>query len=892
MHRPRRPSLLSYAAALLFVPLVAAAAAPSAAAPAGPPSSAAPAAPTSATPAMPGAGGTASGATPPARPAPGPALLHEPPRPDPAMAAGGRWRVPPTMVSGTTIVQDGELVHTGWVFDDNGADTIPVPLLPIVVDGEPALHHQLLASRTGDVVYPRDPDRYAGNAADLVEVRARVDDDAVAFRIVLNTVREAQVAAVAIGIDTTGSDEVVDWGHGLGALGPTGVDHVVYTDGENASLTTVAGDAAVPVATTIDVGLGRIEVEVPRHLLDVEPDAVWRLYGVSGLADGAGGFVPIQLRPTETEPGGDPDGTAPPVFDVAFRHDEQEPLGVLEPEARSGQAGLHGSWRDAAAARGLARRDISPFSVDLDLAALHAGRSWSNVPTAGTVNRLYHSPLDLEGGVGPERPFYRSARQPYTIHVPRCVEAGETPVLTLALHSLSANHNQYRAASPGFYEQLGEDRCSVVVTSLGHGPDGWYLDEAEADLFAVLADVLDRYEIDLGHTIVHGYSMGGYGTYRVVGRYPDLFAAAFPVVGPPNEGIVLAAGLATPDGHLGHRAGTGTSDPTTATTPYLDSFRHVPTLAWHAAADELVPVTSASTHHQRQLDNGYRLRHEIYASDHFALAFRDRWERALDVLGERPAREADPEHVTYRVLPARDRTDLGLVADHAYWVADVEVADPDAPDGGLVDARSYARGAGDPIAVPFVDAGEQPLPFEAHGLEWTGTTEEDPRDRLELTLDNVGHLTLHLEDRGLFPSDEVEVAVRSDGPARAALVHHAGVVEVVRTEGADVVANHDGWLVIEVEAGGTLVVLSSGDVGDAGDAPRGESGDQAAAGDRTAGGDRRAAGHRRGVVGRSPAALGRRLAAKNPLSSAPHRSASIPRTTSTRWFSRGSRGTS
>jgi dienelactone hydrolase len=822
MHRPSRPSLVSFAAALLLVPLAAAA-----------PASAAPAAP---------------GATPPARPAPGPALLHELPRPDPAMAADGRWRVPPTMVSGTTLVQDGELVHTGWVFDDNGADTIPAPLLPIVVDGEPALHHQLLASRTGDVVYPRDPDRYAGNAADLVEVRARVDDDAVAFRIVLNTVREAQVAAVAIGIDTTGSDEVVDWGHGLGALGPTGVDHVVYTDGANASLTPVAGDgagadtaggpaagdAAVPVATTIDVELGRIEVEVPRHLLDVEPDAVWQLYGVSGLADGAGGFVPIRPRPTATEPGGDPDGTAPPVFDVAFRHDGQEPFGVLEPDALSGQAGLYGSWRDAAAARGLARRDLSPFSVDLDLAALRAGRSWSNVPTSGTINRLYHSPLDLEGGVGPERPFYRSARQPYTIHLPSCVEAGETPVLTLALHSLAANHNQYRAASPGFYEQLGEDRCSVVVTSLGHGPDGWYLDEAEADLFAVLADVLDRDEVDLGHTIVHGYSMGGYGTYRVVGRYPDLFAAAFPVVGPPNEGIVLAAGTDTPDGPLGHRAGTVTSDPTTTTTPLLDSFRHVPTLAWHASADELVPVTSALTHHQRQLDSGYRLRHEIYASDHFALAFRDRWERALDVLGERPAREADPEHVTYRVLPARDRADLGLVADHAYWVADVEVADPEVPDGGLVDARSRARGTGDPIVAPLVDAGEQPLPFEAHGLEWTGTTEEDARDRLEVTLDNVAHVTLHLEDRGLFPSDEVEVAVRSDGPARATLVHHAGAVEVARTEGAHVVANHDGWLEIEVDAGDTLVVLSSRGVGDAGAGTRGGSGD------RTAGDDRRA----------------------------------------------------
>jgi dienelactone hydrolase len=750
---------------------------------------------------------------PPVRPAPGPELLHTPPRADPALAPGGRWQAPPTMVSGTTVVRDGELVHTGWVYDDNGADTIPLPLLPMLVDGDPSVRDLLFSSRTGDVVYPTDRGRYGGNAADLVEIRARVDEDAVAFRIVLNTVREPDVAAVAIGIDTTGSDEVVDWGHGLGALGPTGVDHVLYTDGVSATL----DGTAVP--SRIDVGLRRIEVEVPRAMLDPADDAVWRLYGVSGLADGEGGFVPIAARPSATQPGGDPTGTAPPVFDVAFRHESQEPLGLIEPDALSGQAGAYGAWRDAASARALAQRDISAFSVELDVPLLRSGGTSSDVPTSGAVNRLYRSPLDLGGGIGGSRPFFRSDLQPYTVHVPSCVEAGETPVLTLALHSYLGNHNQYRAASPGFYDQLGEDRCSLVVTTLGHGPDGWYLDEAEADLFAVLADVTAHYDVDLGHTLVHGYSMGGYGTYRLVGRHPDLFAAAFPVVGPPAEGIVLVSGTGTP---LDQLAGgtTGSVDPHTSTTPYLDSFRHVPTLAWHAVGDELVPITSAVTHHQRQLDNGYRLRHELLAAEHLTLAVLDRWERAIDVLGDRPGLVTDPEHVTYRVQPARDRADLGLVADHAYWVADVEVRDPDLVGGGLVDARSFARGEGDPITEPIVDAGPDPLPYEAHGLTWTGTEEMAAEDRLEVQLANVERVTLHLEDRDLFPSDRVEVAVTSDGPARIALVHHAGDTEVLAVDGVEVVASHPGWLEIDVQGGDAGLVLrsSAGDGDDGADA--------------------------------------------------------------------------
>jgi hypothetical protein len=432
------------------------------------------------------------------------------------------------MVSGTTVVQDGELVHTGWVYDDNGADTIPLPLVPILIDGEPSLRDMLFSGRTGDVVYPTDRDRYAGNAADLVEVRVRVDEDAVAFRIVLNTVREPDVAAVAIGIDTTGSDEVVDWGHGLGELGPTGVDHVVYTDGVSATLD------GTPVPSTDRRRPRTHRGRGPPHLLD--PGRRRRL---AALRRG---------RPRRRRRWVRPDRGAAHRHRAGRRRARHRPAGLrrrlpsrrpgaprlLEPDALSGQAGAYGAWRDAASARALAARDISASrSTSTSRCCAPAGRPPRTSPPPAPSTGCTARPLDLGGGIGDERPFFRSDLQPYTIHVPSCVEDGETPVLTLALHSLLGNHNQYRAASPGFYDQLGEDRCSIVVTTLGHGPDGWYLDEAEADLFAVLADVRARYEVDLGHTIVHGYSMGGYGTYRLVGRHPDLFAAAFPVVGPP-----------------------------------------------------------------------------------------------------------------------------------------------------------------------------------------------------------------------------------------------------------------------------------------------------------------------------------------------------------------------
>jgi S-formylglutathione hydrolase FrmB len=714
---------------------------------------------------------------------PGPDLLYAEPLTDPGTAPGGRWRLPATGVSGTTVVGDGELVHTGWPFDDHGADTVPFPLAPILIDAEPAVRNTIFSGRTGDLAYPTDRDRFGANAADLVELRVRPDADGLAFRITWNTLLEPGVPIVAIGIDIDGDDAEVDWDRGLGVLGPTGVDHVLATDGVVADLD------GTPVPTSTDLDRGSVEVVVPTDVLDLDDDTVLELFAVSGISDGEGGFVPAGPRATDEAPGGDPDGTAPPVFDVAFRANDQEPAGMIEPDALSSQTATFGTWRSHAMARALAVRDISAFSATLDLAAVRSGATTSDVPSSGVVQRTYWSRFDLGPGLGPERPIFRANRQPYTVAVPSCVEDGEVPVLTLALHSLGGNHGQYLAASPGFYEQLGEDRCSIVVTSLGRGPDGWYLDEAEADLFEVLADVLATYEVDLSHTLVHGYSMGGYGTYRLAGRYPDLFAATFPVVGPPYEGVVVVANT-DDSGQLGFTPATGQVDPTTDTSPLLDSHRHLPMLAWHGTADELVPITSALTHLQRMHDNGYRFRQEVFAADHFLLATTDEWERATEVLGDRPEVVVEPAHVTYRAMPARDRGDLGLVADGAYWVQDVAPRDGEVVAGGLVDARTSATGEGDPVTAPIVDAGPAPLPYTARGLEWVAVGEVPERAAVGVDLRNIGAADLHL-GAGRLPitaDEDAVVAIDSDGPATLTLWLERTDVTWEASDGVEVVA--------------------------------------------------------------------------------------------------------
>jgi hypothetical protein len=77
--------------------------------------------------------------------------------------------------------------------------------------------------------------------------------------------------------------------------------------------------------------------------------------------------------------------------------------------------------------------------------------------------------------------------------------------------------------------------------------------------FEVWADVAPHYHLDPHWTEIAGYSMGGYGTFKLTGQFPDLFAKDQPTVG------------------------------TSADTSLVPSLRNIPVLMWNVATDELVP---------------------------------------------------------------------------------------------------------------------------------------------------------------------------------------------------------------------------------------------------------------------------------------------------------------
>ncbi len=487
---------------------------------------------------------------------PGPDVLYAPPPTAPQLQnRDRRFDAAPLLVSGNEAYADGEYLYQDYLYDDCGSDT----------DGAGQDSQSACA---GNVTYPADDDRYGGNAADLVEFRIAHDSDRVTYRITLNTLLKRDSTITAIAFDTDGdaatgaselprdpgapfpgTDELITtWG--------TGAEHVSFTEDGTASTT--------PLRVDTDLAAAQLSVTVPRTVSD--PKGSWQATVATGLYDAAtGGWLrPGAAADRDSAGGAGPRDLNPSgIFNLAFRYDEPV-LGKNVPP-------------DSAQSAALADHAPTRFAHLIDFDALRSGERRSSVPDHGTTMRIFPSRLDLGEGRDPDGtfPLYRGQLQPYSLYVPTGYEPGEPAGLTLALHSLGQRNWQYNGSTG--VQQIGEARDNLVATPMGRGPDGWYQHEAEYDVFEMWNDLGRHFTLDPDRVAISGYSMGGYGTYRLGTLYPDLFGKAFSVVGPPGDGVWVPP--AAPTGGI-----------ETLTNLWLENARNVPYLNVVAGEDQLVPL--------------------------------------------------------------------------------------------------------------------------------------------------------------------------------------------------------------------------------------------------------------------------------------------------------------
>ncbi len=576
---------------------------------------------------------------------------------------------------------------------------------------------------------------------------------ATAFRVTVNTLKDPARTGFTIALGSSGAART--WPHGAAVRSPAALFLTVH--GGTAELRDAGTNVVKTPAPSVGVDLRRrqFDVRVPHAAWNPGSGAIRMAAGVGVWDPSAGAYAAPQTGPASaSRPGGGaPVGGA--LFNLAFRFDEPLPKisspGVANTIAEGGVGvALDGTWwRERAQAEALASGDVSHFAANVDFAKLRSGAGdESQVPKSGPIDRILASHTAFGDGVDysttcfPSAPeggckgTVRGQLQPYAVYVPHKPAPKRGWGITLLMHGLSANHNEFldsRNAS-----QFGERGSgSVVVSPYGRGPDGFYEGFAEADVFEAWADAVRHYPIDSSWAAPSGYSMGGIGTFRLGARWPDLFGRAFSIVG----------------------YGSGNDD-------QLPSLRNLPLMAWNAGQDELVNLEFSESTRLALTRAGVRYDQWLFnPAGHITLGNNDEYGPAASFLGEHRA-NLSPAHVTYVVDKSDDDPAAGVVADHAYWLSRLQLRKG---SKGTIDARSHAFGVGDPPVGPvatraatLTGGSHGPLPYVSRKQAWGSAPHTAKANRLDVHATNVASASVDVRRAHLHC--DVDVRITSDGP--------------------------------------------------------------------------------------------------------------------------------
>jgi pimeloyl-ACP methyl ester carboxylesterase len=552
-----------------------------------------------------------------------------------------------------------------------------------------------------------------------------------------------------------------------------GIERVLLVSSRGAWLLDPSGGRTPAGRLDVDRAARSFVVRIPRATL--APRGSWRVRAAAGLADAEGdGFAPVGLS-LGAGPG------QPPVYNLGFRSHRQEPQTA-------------NYWMEDTQAAALSAGDPAPFSTRVRWGELARRRTTGEPLPSGWLNRWYVTSLELGqgvvqdegGGTGDDRPNFLGRIQPYGVYVPRGLTRVRPARLVWLLHSLSVQHNQYAALDPNLVRDVCERERTVCATTLGRGPDGWYLDEAELDFFEVWGALARTFRLDSERTVIAGYSMGGFAAYRLGLGYPDLFSQAISLAGPPAKGLRGARELGFAD---------------VDTTALVENARWLPYLIAHGAADQLVPATSVVEQVQEFERLGYRYRFELSpAEDHLAWAAEDGFTTVPGWIDRSPRRR-NPGHVTFSWYPALSHPEWGTGPTGAFWVRGLAARSAQPDQLARVDARSAARpdpavtgrtsqepivgpgGTGEPGGLGAIlgEPGDQLSFLEgvsgadpSVGVRAERRWELGPAParsaRIELSLQNVARLALQTRRAGRRPGEGLSVPVASDGPVRLTLL--------------------------------------------------------------------------------------------------------------------------
>ncbi|HTU96265.1 MAG TPA: prolyl oligopeptidase family serine peptidase [Solirubrobacteraceae bacterium] len=773
-----------------------------------------------------GTGATAAAARVPAgmpTDVPAAASTAAPALPEPSTTA---WPFPSTFpqTSGTGRLAGGASLWSDFIYDDYGASS------PQGFNTSTFAQSSGLAGRQGDYVFPSGA--ADNNGADIFRAGVGLRGAFSYWRVDWVTLADPSIPIAEWTMDTDDNAATggAAWPASAGVSSP-GIDQALVVSSRGAWLVNpVTGLRTDVVANggslTVDPTSKSFIVAIPRTLLPVS--GTWRIRLGAGLADASGenfAAPDVDTDPTSALPLG-----AERLYNITFRTVAQEPPvytdGSTDALAAAAQAtlastpvgstlGLDGLartvtgnfWMEDDQADTLATGDVSKFSELVDWSALAASETTPQPQPTGYSARWYVSRLDPgagqrtdDGTEGDFKPTLMERVQPYAVYVPTGYRPGAKTPLTWILHSLEVNYNQYGALDPQLIGQLCQDRDSICATTEGFGPAGWYYNEAETDFWQVWRQLAQSYTLDPSRTVISGYSMGGWASYKLAFEHPDDFAGALVLDGPVACGVEVYPGVTGPASQDPECSSDGQSQ------PMVPNARWIPYVIDQTYADELVPTTGVLSQAQAFDTAGQRYDLFIHTGgDHLAFATEDRFSDVVAALGH-PVRTTNPAAFTYDWYPSLSSAALGIGATGDYWLSGLAARTAAAGTvAGIVadDAALPARAVTPQRSGPSLVT--QPLPGTNTSLSWKRGARAARASRMTLALTDVSRLTV---DSAAARLRTGTITVRTDGATRLRIAHLRRGTRVAVNGRRVATAGRGGGATVRLASGRSVVILT------------------------------------------------------------------------------------
>ncbi|MEN6386692.1 MAG: prolyl oligopeptidase family serine peptidase [Phycisphaerales bacterium] len=170
----------------------------------------------------------------------------------------------------------------------------------------------------------------------------------------------------------------------------------------------------------------------------------------------------------------------------------------------------------------------------------------------------------------------------YLLYLPKDYgKTGEKWPLIVFLHGAGERGNDLNKVKVhGIPKMLDtRDDFQFVVVSPQCPANAWWTDYLQS-INALIEQIAKEYNIDESRIYMTGLSMGGFGTWNMAERYPDLFAAIAPICGGGET--------------------------------FLANYIKAPVWAFHGAKDDIVPLQRSQEMVDAVKKNGVEVQFTVY----------------------------------------------------------------------------------------------------------------------------------------------------------------------------------------------------------------------------------------------------------------------------------------